>query len=46
MAVGSDLDLKFGNLQVISPEEVLHAMLFAVRDAILEGESSSVLRMF
>ncbi|CAE7666405.1 unnamed protein product [Symbiodinium sp. CCMP2592] len=44
VAVGSDLALNFGNLRCISPEEMLHAMLFAVRDAIVSGADEAVLR--
>ena len=44
VAVESDLALNYGNLRVVSPEEMLRAMLFAVRDAVQQGSDPSSLR--
>ena len=43
IAVAEDLLVSKGNLRRVSPEEPEHAFLFALRDAIVAGESDEVL---
>ena len=43
IAVAEDISVSKGNLRRVSPEEPEHAYLFALKDAITNGESEDVL---
>ena len=43
IAVAEDLSVSKGNLRRVAPEEPEHTYLFALKDAITNGESEDVL---